>query len=87
MNPSNTFGGYEANEVQTIVPGLGMLAYSHTGIMNIAILKPMITYQFHHSKDPSTGASTNFYDLYCIATNGDDISLGSEFLLNVVILV
>jgi len=77
-NPEITMAVYEANSVQSIVPGLGMLANSHPGLVNAEVQPPILeqTGGLHRSKDPGAGAMTNYHDVHYYAPH--DIEAGEE---------
>jgi SET domain len=79
-NPSNTLGEHEAEDVESIIPGLGMLANSHTGLVNAELKLPGVIADLHRSRDPGAGAVTNFHDLHFVAIGGD-IDVGSELFV------
>jgi hypothetical protein len=77
-----TKGDLEANEVESILPGLGMLANSHTGLVNADNVAPERVVDLHRSKDPGAGASTHFHNVHFDAV--DDIEPGSEIFVEYV---
>lgn len=61
-NPENTAAEFEAGDVQSIVPGLGMLANSHTGLVNAHMRPPGIDRSgMDRRKDPGVGCSTTYH--------------------------
>ncbi|EEC49901.1 predicted protein [Phaeodactylum tricornutum CCAP 1055/1] len=78
-NPSNTFGSFEAHDVESIVPGLGMLANSHPGLVNSKMLPSSATADLHRGLDPGAGASTHYHNVRFRAT--DKIEAGTELFV------
>ena len=76
----NTLGQLEAADVQSVVPGLGMLANSHTGLVNSILMRP---YQdgtgLRRQLDPGVGSMTTYHGLYFVASQ--DIEAGSELFV------
>jgi hypothetical protein len=58
---------------------LGMLANSHTGLVNADIKAPRRFAGLHRSKDPGTGASTTYHDVHFTAAA--DIEAGAEIFV------
>mmetsp|Transcript_16707 Transcript_16707/g.23565 ORF Transcript_16707/g.23565 Transcript_16707/m.23565 type:complete len:1238 (-) Transcript_16707:47-3760(-) len=60
--PQNLGQTFEADEVQSIVPGLGMLANSHTGLVNTHMRRPALEgFGMTPSEDPSAGTFSNYH--------------------------
>jgi hypothetical protein len=78
-NPTNTLGLHEADDVQSIIPGLGMLANSHTGLVNAVTVAPQRVEDLHRGRDPGAGASTTFHDHHFISAG--DIEAGAELFV------
>lgn len=58
-NPENTAAEFEAGDIQSIVPGLGMLANSHTGLVNAHMRLPSIDRSgMDRREDPGVGCTT-----------------------------
>lgn len=75
-DPTNSLAVFDAMDVQSIVPGLGMLANSHTGLVN-AKERPATKYaELHRGRDPGAGASTSYFDVHFVAKG--DIQAGEE---------
>ena len=61
---------FEADITDSLVPGLGALANSHTGLVNVDMARPSIdTAGLHRSKDPGVGAFSTHYNLGWTAKN------------------
>jgi hypothetical protein len=89
-DPSVSLAQTEASDVQSIVPGLGMLANSHTGLVNAAQMEPhQRDYHLHRAIDVGAGASSSYHDVHFDAEKdiqvGEEIFVryGGEFLLSV----
>lgn len=57
---------YEADEVSALVPGLGALANSHTGLKNAVMMRSVRSNDaagYHRSRDPGVGAFSTHYNL------------------------
>jgi hypothetical protein len=78
-NSRVTKGTFEASDVQSIVPGLGMLANSHTGLVNALLKPPQVTNRLRRDKDPGTGASTNYHNARFISDQ--KIEAGAELFV------
>jgi hypothetical protein len=79
-NADNTLGEHETERVYSIVPGMGMLANSHTGLINSGMLRPKReSGGIHRSTHPSAGTSTTFHDL-AFATF-EHLEAGSELFV------
>ena len=74
-----TKGTFEAEDIQSIVPGLGMLANSHTGLINAIMKPPQVTNILRRDKDPGTGASTNYHNVRFVADQ--NIEAGAELFV------
>ena len=79
-NAMNSLGLYEADDVQSIIPGLGMLANSHTGLVNSVNTAPQRVAQLHRGRDPGAGASTTYHDVHFVAGEGP-IEAGAELFV------
>lgn len=75
----NTGGAYEARDVQSIVPGLGMLANSHDGLVNALMVRPSLDTNLKRLQDPGAGAVTNYHHLSFTAVG--DMDAGSEIFV------
>merc|ERR1712091_633284 len=63
--------------MQSIIPGLGMLANSHTGLVNALMTRPQInTAGLHRSVDPGSGAFSAYHKYTYLATQ--NIPAGME---------
>ena len=79
-DPGHTDSLYEADDVNSLVPGLGALANSHTGLVNAGMLRPRHdSTAMHRSVDPGVGAFSNIYNLGYKAEN--DIPAGMELFV------
>ena len=78
-NPDVTLGHFEADDVESIVPGMGMLANSHPGLVNAKIEPPQITHDLVVGRDPGAGASSNYHNVRFIASQ--DIEAGEELFV------
>jgi len=80
-DPGNTDSLYEAEgDVNSLVPGLGALANSHTGLVNAGMLRPRHdSAAMHRSFDPGVGAFSNIYNLGYKAEG--DIPAGMELFV------
>jgi hypothetical protein len=74
-----TKGEYEAGQIQSIVPGMGMLANSHPGLVNAKMRPPQITNILRRDKDPGAGASSNFHNVRFVANQ--KIEAGAELFV------
>lgn len=71
----------EARDIQSIIPGIGMLANSHTGAMNaISRLPFRDNAGIRPQSDPGAGASTTYHGHRFVAYNGD-IREGAEIFV------
>lgn len=76
----NTESDYEADVVSALVPGLGALANSHTGLVNAHMQRGRVdATSFHRSKDPGIGAFSNFHNLGYMAK--ENIPAGMELFV------
>jgi len=78
-DPAVSIGAFEAEDVQSIIPGLGMLANSHTGLVNLGIKAPQRGSNLQRGRDPGAGASTTFYDVHFDAEEA--IEAGAELFV------
>lgn len=79
-DPSTTLAQDEADDVQSIVPGLGMLANSHTGLVNAEQQGPnQQGYFLHRAFDVGAGASSCYHDSHFEAEK--DIVAGEEIFV------
>lgn len=79
-NAENTESCYEAEEVSSLVPGLGALANSHTGLVNVEMLRARNdNLGYHRSSDPGVGAFSSFHNLAYKAAK--DIPAGMELFV------
>jgi hypothetical protein len=79
-NAENTESCYEAEEVSSLVPGLGALANSHTGLFNVDMLRARNdNVGYHRSSDPGVGAFSSFHNLAYKAAR--DIPAGMELFV------
>lgn len=79
-NSDNTLGVHEAGRISSIVPGMGMLANSHTGLINSGMRRPTReSGGIHRSTHPSAGSSTTFHDLTFAVF--DDLAPGTELFV------
>ena len=80
-NPPYTGAETEARDVQSIVPGIGMLANSHTGAVNAISRLPFRDNSgLLPQNDPGAGASTTYHDMRFMAYNGD-MPAGAEIFV------
>jgi hypothetical protein len=70
---------YEAHDIQSIFPGLGMLANSHTGLVNAHVIPPHTTADLHRAKHAGSGASTSYHDGHYLARK--NIQAGEEIFV------
>ncbi len=76
----NTLSKYEADEVSSLVPGLGALANSHTGLVNCDMDAPSIdSVGNHRANNPGVGAFSTHHNLGFIAKH--DIPAGMELFV------
>ena len=68
--PRNALGLYDGeDETQSIIPGLGMLANSHTGLVNALMTRPHVNSAgLHRSVDPGAGAFSAYHKYTHLAT-------------------
>ena len=80
-NPPYTGAEMEATEIQSIVPGIGMLANSHTGAFNALSRLPVRDNTgLRPQTDPGAGASSSYHGMNYMAHNGD-LPAGSELFV------
>lgn len=80
-NPPYTGAQMEATDIQSIVPGIGMLANSHTGAFNALSRLPFRDNTgIRPQTDPGAGASSTYHGLKYMAYNGD-IPAGAEIFV------
>jgi hypothetical protein len=80
-NPNYAAAEDEAEDVQSIIPGIGMLANSHTGHFNAGSRRPLRDNTgLQPQSDPGAGASTSYHGVRFVAYNGD-IPSGSEIFV------
>jgi hypothetical protein len=70
---------FEATEIESIVPGLGMLANSHTGLVNAVMKPPQVTNILRRDEHPGTGASTNYHNVRFVSNQ--NIEAGAELFV------
>lgn len=82
-NPTVHFAMYDAHDVQSIVPGLGMLANSHTGLYNAdhqpahrVVVSKLSSSSSWRSLFPNAGAIPTYRDAHFLARG--NITPGSE---------
>ncbi len=76
----NTLSKYEADEVSSLVPGLGALANSHTGLVNCDMDAPSIdSVGNHRANNPGVGAFSTHHNLGFVAKH--DIPAGMELFV------
>ena len=75
-DPSVATSMFDAMTVQTIIPGLGMLANSHTGLVNAQHRYPTRQNYLNRFRDPGAGCSTTYHDMHYDATM--EIEAGAE---------
>lgn len=79
-DPTNTESFYEADEVSSLVPGLGALANSHTGLINCEMSRGSNDVTgLHRGKDAGVGAFSSVYNLPYKANK--DIPAGMELFV------
>ncbi|GAX21693.1 hypothetical protein FisN_29Hh134 [Fistulifera solaris] len=78
-SPSNALAEFEAEEVSSVIPGLGMLANSHPGLVNAIQRPPQRVADLHRTQHPGAGASTHFHDVHFVADG--DIEAGAELFV------
>lgn len=80
-NAPYTGGFSEARDIQSIVPGIGMLANSHTGAFNaLSRLASRDNAGIRPMTDPGAGASTTYHGMRYLAHNGD-LPAGAEIFV------
>lgn len=80
-NPPYTGAETEAKDIQSIVPGIGMLANSHTGAFNALSRLPFRDDRgLRPQTDPGAGASSSYHGMVYRAFNGD-IPAGAEIFV------
>ena len=72
-------GQFEGQSIFSIIPGLGMLANSHPGLINCDIQKPTQTHDLNRLSDPGAGASTTYHDLHYLTTQS--LEVGEEIFV------
>ena len=79
--PRNTLGLYDGeDETQSIVPGFGMLANSHTGLINALMTRPQVNSAgLHRRSDPGAGAFSAYHKYTYLATR--HIQAGMELFV------
>ena len=75
-----TKASYEAEEIQSVVPGIGMLANSHSGLVNVELRPPQKSDMFSRIRDPAAGAVSDYHSAGFVSS--DDISAGSEIFVS-----
>jgi hypothetical protein len=78
-NAVNTMGDFEAGLIESIVPGLGMLANSHPGLVNARMQPPGTVADLHRGRDPGAGGSTLYHDIHFVAQQ--EIEAGAEIFV------
>jgi hypothetical protein len=78
-NAVNTMGVFEAGLIESIVPGLGMLANSHPGLVNAMMQPPETVADLHRGRDPGAGGSTLYHNIHFVAS--EDIVPGAEIFV------
>jgi SET domain len=73
---NNAMAEFDAMDVETIIPGLGMLANSHTGLVNAQLKSPRRFADLHRFLDPGAGASSTYHDVHFDAL--ETIEAGAE---------
>lgn len=63
-DPNNAMAEFDAREIETIIPGLGMLANSHTGLVNAQHKSPRRYADLSRLLDPGAGASSTYHDVH-----------------------
>jgi hypothetical protein len=79
-NSRLTMGAFEGTSVHSILPGVGMLANSHPGLVNAVIRGPGRTADLHRGRDPGAGASTTYHNSRFEVKQ--DIEPGSEIFVD-----
>jgi hypothetical protein len=78
-NSVNTMGHFEALDIESIVPGLGMLANSHMGLVNAIMRPPEMTADLHRGRDPGAGGSTAYNGIHFVSSQ--EIESGAEIFV------
>jgi len=79
---SATMGEFDADSVHSIVPGLGMLANSHPGLVNV-VMQPPVREDgngIHRSLHPEAGSSSQYHDVHYKSLH-NTIDAGSELFV------
>lgn len=71
---------FEAGNVQSTIPGLGMLANSHTGLVNARLVAPKQMTDLHRGQNPGAGSSTTYHDQHYMASR--DLEAGAELFVD-----
>lgn len=79
-NSGATLSLSEAHDIASIVPGLGMLANSHPGLVNALLIPPTKIVGLHRGRDPGAGAYSLYHNVTFYAKNGP-IEAGSELFV------
>jgi hypothetical protein len=59
---TNALWDFDAEQVPSLVPGVGMLTNAHTGLNSLQMQLPKQTYDLHRYRDPGAGAVTTYHD-------------------------
>jgi hypothetical protein len=78
--PEVTSAVLEADDVDSIVPGYGMLANSHPGLVNSIMSAPKRITNLHRGRDPGAGASTFYHDIHFM-TRRRPVEAGAELFV------
>ena len=71
----------EADQVSSVVPGIGALVNSHLGLFNVELRLPSVgSAGYHRSKDPGVGAFSDRFNVRALVN--DNIPAGMELFLN-----
>jgi hypothetical protein len=70
---------FDAGYIQSMVPGFGMLANSHTGIHNSEMRLPTQTLGLHRCIDPGAGVATTYHDVHYVAEH--NMEAGTEIFV------
>jgi SET domain len=87
---TTALGEFEAHDVQSLIPGLGMLANAHQGLSNayMQYQQVSILYLLDRSTSPGAGAVTNYHNFHYLAqvvnstSTTKTIQAGSEIFAN-----
>ena len=79
-NSGTTKGWTEAEDVESIVPGLGMLANSHPGLFNARMGSPQTVAVLNARVDPGAGTFSDYSDMFYVANQ--DIKVGQELFVD-----